>query len=278
MKEPRPPHRPSWLRCIRILNLAVLLAISATLASCASQPARILFLGNSLTYVGNLPEVLKTLCRSSGRNCNTEMIVEGGATLSRRVEDGTLDRAVKNGRKFDYLALQERGGDYISIPSRREVTTSARSAAEALARDAIRKHMKPVLLGTYQDNPRASEDLVAAEAQLAATLHIAHVPVSNYFACGRRIAPSLRWLDPDGMHPGPDLTLLMAVLLYQELFKTSPSANPMGFHAAIYGPMNGPSGDSFASTQAVRPDIVRPVAYDAATMSSVIRMSQALCN
>jgi hypothetical protein len=264
-------------RYLQPLIFAVLFAVSAGLSSCASRETRVLFLGNSLTYVGNLPEVLKALCSTSGRRCGTEMVAEGGATLSQRVEDKTLTRTAESRRKFDYLVLQERGGDYISISSRLGVTRSAQSAAEALSQSAIQNGMKPILLGTYQDHPRASEDLVAAEAKLATTLNITHVPVSNYFACGRRLAPSLRWLDPDGGHPGPDLTLLMAVLLYQELFKTHPSARPISVHAPIYGPMNSPSANSLASAQTVNPQIVRTVSYDSASVSEVIKLSQALC-
>jgi hypothetical protein len=92
-----------------------------------------------------------------------------------------------------------------------------------------------------------------------------------------RSAVHTRRLDPDGGNPGPDLTLLMAVLLYHELFGESPSDAPLSVHASIYGPMNSPWADSFASTQSVAPEVVRTVSYDVATVSEVIGISQALC-
>jgi hypothetical protein len=263
--------------CFRTPSLAALLTVCAVLASCTTKSTGILILGNSLTYVGNLPAVLDALCEASNRRCVTDMIVEGGATLSQRVEDHTMTRVVQSGRKFDYLVLQERGGDYIFISSRPQVTTAAESAASDLAAAASQVGMKPLLLGTYQGDPRASDDIVSAEARLAATLKIPHVPVSNYFSCGRRVAPSLRWLDPDGGHPGPDLTLLMAVLLYQELFQTPPSTGPISVHAPIYGPMNGPRAKDFASAQTVDPKIVRTVSYSADTVGEVVKMSQTSC-
>jgi hypothetical protein len=198
--------------------LMALLAVCITRVSSGAQSARVLFFGNSVTYVGNLPAVLSALCTASGMPCSTEMIARGGATLTDRVADGSLDRATANGR-FDYLILQERGGDIMgAFMNQIEAQERAETAAATLVRAARERRMEPVLLGTYQGSPAASRELVTAEQVLASKLDAAYVPVSNYLDCGRRQETSLRWFDRDGMHPGPELTLMMAVLLYRELF------------------------------------------------------------
>lgn len=264
-------------RSFRALMLAALLAAGLAASSCADRPARVLFVGNSLTYVGNLPAVLEALCRNSTRKCTAEMIVEGGATLSQRVADQTLERITATAGGFDFVVLQERGGDYLFLRSRPEITVQAEQAAEVLVRDAAGRGMRPVLLGTYQGDPRASVDLVAAESALAAKLGFAHVPVSGHLMCGRQRHPSLRWMDADGLHPGPELTLLMAALVYRELFGMLPEYGAFSMRAPIYGPMNSPRASDLASAQPAPARIVRTVDYDAATMRAVLDLIQEPC-
>lgn len=56
---------------------------------------RILFVGNSLTYVGNLPAVLQHLATANHKLMEVDMIVKGGATLTERVADGSVERALQ---------------------------------------------------------------------------------------------------------------------------------------------------------------------------------------
>ena len=61
------------------LILAALLACFCTVARAADEkPLHILFVGNSLTYVGNLPAVLESLASSNGKSLQAGMIVKGG--------------------------------------------------------------------------------------------------------------------------------------------------------------------------------------------------------
>jgi hypothetical protein len=46
-----------------------------------TAPLEVLFVGNSLTYVGNTPAVFDALTRASGRPSSSDMIVQGGAAL-----------------------------------------------------------------------------------------------------------------------------------------------------------------------------------------------------
>jgi hypothetical protein len=256
---------------------AVLLATMLSLTTaCADRAVRILFIGNSLTYVGNLPAVFEALCKTSGHKCSAEMIAQGGATLKQRADDQSLSSALKL-RAFDYVVLQERGGDYIALPSRTEDRANAERAAETLAVDARKLGLKTILLGTYQPDPRASVEIVKAESAIATRLDIQRVSVSDTLACGRPRHGSLRWFGSDGMHPGADLTLLMAVSLYREIFGTSPAAAPLLVNAPIFEPSTGPRADSFASSQPVKANIPRSVTYDAATMSAIIELSERSC-
>ena len=248
--------------------------VSPAAAETPSTPIRVLFLGNSLTYVGNLPAVFAAVCQASGHVCSVDMIVKGGAALHDRVADRTLERAdVAN--HFDYLVLQEHGGDLIELPDA-SAKVSAERAAESLAKTARRLGMKPILMGTYQPGP-ASASLVAAESALAAKLMVAHVSVSNYLDCGKREDSSLRWFYSDGMHPGSDLTLMMAVGLHHEIFGTYPPAAAIDVRAPVYGASSGLTSDRFASAQPVHAGTTSSVHYDAATVQALLAVLRSPC-
>jgi hypothetical protein len=250
------------------------LTASAAAAHPSSNPLRVLFLGNSLTYVGNLPAVFAALCEASRHACSVQMIVKGGADLKDRVADRTLERAdVAN--HFDYVVLQERGGELIELPDA-AARVSAESAAEALVKSARQSGMKPILMGTYQPGS-ASASLVAAESALAAKLMVAHVSVSNYLDCGTRQDASLRWFYSDGMHPGSDLTMMMALGLHHAIFGSYPPAIAVEVRAPIYGASSGLTPDKFAGAQAVRAGTVASIKYDAATVQQLIDVLRSAC-
>ena len=71
----------------------------------------ILFIGNSHTYVNNLPEIFKNIAKSAGIEVNVAAVTNGGWTLEKHasLDDtyGSATDAVLKGRKFDYVVLQE---------------------------------------------------------------------------------------------------------------------------------------------------------------------------
>lgn len=220
-----------------LISVMLLAAIGCT--SCASvkplsNSARVLFVGNSLVYVGNLPAVFDTLATANERTIQSDMLVEGGATLSDRVADGSVERAL-NAKRYDYVVLQERGGDMLCDfgPSS---CTNAEKSLTVLAESAIRHGAKPIFLGTYQNLPEASASLIQAEASAASRLSISYVQLSEGFQMARVVAPMANWLNPDGMHPGHDLVLLEATLLYRDVFRRLPAQKGFKVTATMYTP------------------------------------------
>src|SRR5690606_29961395 len=123
-----------------------------------APPQRILFVGNSLTYVGNLPATFAAMANANGHAVHAAMIVEGGATLDQRVADGSVQRALAD-YKPAVLVLQERGGDLLCMPMEEACFQSAQ-AIQALAQAGRTAGARVVLLGSYQAHPRASAELV----------------------------------------------------------------------------------------------------------------------
>lgn len=211
--------------------IALLLCSGASVASDA-KPLRVLFVGNSLTYVGNLPAVFDALSRANGRNMSSDMIVKGGGTLTDRINDGSVQSAL-NRRKYDYVVLQERGGDFLCSFGPKSCE-DARASLSVLAESSRKTGAKPILLGTYQSHPMASADIVRAEADAARESGMPYVAISDTLQAGISSAPELRWFDSDGMHPGRDLVLLDAMLIFRELFGATPVGTGFTVEAPIY--------------------------------------------
>jgi hypothetical protein len=195
---------------------------------------RVLFVGNSLVYVGNLPAVFDALASRNGRIVHSDMLVKGGATLSDRLEDGSVERALGS-VKYDHVVLQERGGDFLCAfgadSCQRAADSLRRLATMARDRDSM-----PLLLGTYQGSPRASRAIVEAESAAAAAIGIPYVSISNRLQAALQASPSGKWLHPDGMHPGPQLVLLEAIALYRALFGESPKNGALRVSAPMHEP------------------------------------------
>ena len=220
------------VRSLLIVLLGALCACGAK-APATAPPVRVLFVGNSLTYVGNTPAVFAALSSESSHPVASEMIVAGGATLAQRVRDGSVERALAS-RRYSVLVLQERGGDLLCAFGPDSCSDSTK-AIGTLAAIAKAHGARAVLLGTYQAMPKMSAALVQAESAAAADAGIPYAEVSETLQQLQARMPANRWLAPDGMHPGPDLALLNAIVLYRAIHHAAPATMPLAVRAPIYG-------------------------------------------
>ena len=252
----------------------LLLLLSCTPAFAATPeptpPQRILFVGNSLTYVGNLPATFAAMANANGHTVHAAMIVEGGATLDQRVADGAVQRALADYRPA-VLVLQERGGDLLCMPTEEACFQSAQ-AILALAQAGRAAGARVVLLGSYQAHPRASAELVEKEGAAAERAGIAYVEISESLRRLSGEAPALAWYHADGMHPGPALTLLDAIQLHRTLFGAIPA---QGFDVAapIYTTGSGLRAElREADAAAPRPDTPQGIHYDGTMLGQLNSM------
>lgn len=222
----------------RVATLLFLFACIACSAVDRPEPPRhVLFVGNSLTYVGNLPAVYAALASANGHATRSDMIVQGGAALSERVADGSVARALAE-NQYTTLVLQERGGALVCAFGPQSCVES-QAAIKDLARMARKHGVEVVLLGTYQSLPAMSRLLVEKEAAAAQAAGIAYVAVSENLQRLRTAAPALAWFDSDGAHPGKDLALLNAMLVYQALHGALTKTDALTVTAPIYGRSSG---------------------------------------
>ncbi|WP_228482067.1 hypothetical protein [Lysobacter sp. H21R4] len=222
------------------LRLGLALFLAAAACSAAQPKPRVhevLFVGNSLTYYGNTPAVYAALSTANGHPASSDMIVEGGATLAQRVADGQVEQALQTGR-YDTLVIQERGGDLLCSFGR-DSCVESREATMALAGIARKHGVSVIMLGSYQPKPEVSKQLVAAETAASKAAGMGYAEVSETLRGLIATTPELEWFATDGMHPGRDLTLLNAMVLYQTLHGELPRARPLAVDAPIYAQDSG---------------------------------------
>ena len=99
---------------MKLQRLLILCALALTSLACSGSPAcsgsagsatctRVLFVGNSYTYVNDLPTMFATLSASGDHSVQTGMVASGGATLAdhrgvRRHADGDRVGALEDRR------------------------------------------------------------------------------------------------------------------------------------------------------------------------------------
>jgi hypothetical protein len=212
------------LRSVLLLAMLLLAGLAEAAAPAPQKPVRVLFVGNSLTYVNNLPAMFVALAKSAGRPVEARMLVRGGHTLSQHLASGVLTPELLT--SIDQLVLQERGGDLVCAdysPASTESCERSRNAYGQLAKLARAAGATPILLGTYQTQEDASERMQESEAELARQLGIEAVLVSEDLRMAMSRRPGSDWLAAD-FHPGEQASMLMAIKLYRTVFGEFPRA------------------------------------------------------
>lgn len=194
-----------------------------------SPPVTLLFIGNSYTFVNNLPKVLSDLARSGHRRVFTDMIARGGWTLAQHSDSkDTIDKI--NGKKWDVVVMQEQS----IIPSlEREREQGMYPAVRSLADKIKQAGAEPVLYMTWGRQKGMTEvgfnDFSSMQAQLttgymgiANELHLRIAPVGEAWKKAIQKDPDLQLWQGDGSHPTLAGTYLAACVFYSVIFQKSP--------------------------------------------------------
>lgn len=221
-----------------LVCLGVLLALGVVgVARLADEPCgplartacvRVLFLGNSYTYVNNLPTVFQDLAHAAGRNVETGTVANGGETLAQHAASADSLAAI-HGSSWQYVVLQEQS-ELPAITSAWQ--TEMFPAAETLVASIRATGATPILLETWAHRdglPGQWLDYAAMQAaitggyqRLGATLGVAVAPVGQAWQTVLREDPTIALWQADGSHPSPAGTYLAACVLYARIFDASP--------------------------------------------------------
>ncbi len=180
---------------------------------------RVLFIGNSYTYVNDLPAQIQRLAASSDNALpmTFNKVTPGGSTLERSWEEGRARRLIQLGG-WSHVVLQEQ--------STRPIEDREAFLAYARLFDAEIKRVgaKTVFYLTWARENLPETQAVLSEAYRAAAdeLGAAVAPVGEAWARAATQNPGLALYHEDRSHPFPTGSYLAACVFFATLYGESP--------------------------------------------------------
>lgn len=223
------PNKKSLFLLISILLLIASYSCAPAVGCTSEACLRILFVGNSYTFVNDLPTVFAGLAKAGGHQVATGMVAQGGWTLSQHASSSdTLDK-IKSAR-WNYVVLQEQS----EIPAFPQIRTQQMyPAARQLASQIEATGATPVFFITWAhrdgmpDSGLANYETMQSQINqgyllIAQELNAPIAPVGMAWANAHSQNPQLDLWQADGSHPTQQGTYLAACVFYAVLFNQNP--------------------------------------------------------
>lgn len=211
-----------WVFALACL-LPAILPVRAT-----DSARRVLFVGNSLTYVNNLPSAFASLAPDD-MQLTVDAFARPGARLQDDLGNPVLGRLLAQGHYTD-VVFQERGGDAICGPDEAACARSGGAAtvraSVTLAKAARAGGARVFYLGTYQPNPVVEPALLRGERHIARLMRAGYIEIGASWQALRAAYPDAGWLASDGAHPGRATTALMALRTWRVVMGRDAAGTP----------------------------------------------------
>src|SRR6266498_788662 len=219
-------------------RLLIFLLLIFVLSSCTSSYpcsvqdtscTRILFIGNSYTFVNDLPNTFAELAKSGKHKVEVGMSAQGGWTLADHVKSTDTQNAIHS-KKWAYVVLQEQS----QIPSVGQSRTyTMYPAARTLVKQVRAIGATPLFFLTWAHRDGWSEygmrDYESMQVQInngyygiAQELNVSAAAVGLAWLAAVKGHPELNLWQEDGSHPSEEGTYLAACVFYAVIFKESP--------------------------------------------------------
>ena len=210
-----------------VLALFVALGISA-IAGCSNETTKplppgdgILFIGNSLTYYNDMPEMVQSLADSTGVPANVHMVAFSNVALIDHWREGTARSSIAKGG-WRYVVLQQ-GPSAVQYnrDSLRLLTKMFDDKVRAVGAKTALFSVWPMAVN-IADFPRAIESYALAAADVDGVL----LPVAAAWQETWKLDPEMALYAGDGLHPTMEGSYLAAIVIYAKLFDRSPIGLP----------------------------------------------------
>ena len=213
-------------RIILIATLAVLCGPAAgPWAQTASRPAgaRVLFVGNSLTYANDLPGMIEALAAQAGveGQVTVRAVARPNVGLEDQWNSGEARRAIEQ-QRWTLVVLQQ---GPTSLPESQAVL---REYAKKFAFEIKKGGADVALYGVWPPSGRAAffDAVTESYARAADDVGGSLVPVGEGWRAAWRRDPSLPLYGPDGFHPSPMGTYVAALMFLEHVTARTPVGLP----------------------------------------------------
>jgi hypothetical protein len=193
----------------------------------SSPCTRVLFIGNSYTFVNDLPGTFASLARSGGHRVEVGMAAEGGWTLAQHLASSQTNGLIAS-RPWAFVVLQEQS----QIPSLESLRESEMYPAARRLVNAIRaRGAQPVFFQTWAHRDGWPENGIPDYSSMQAAINASYraiateqdaalAPVGVAWSAALGKGDLTLWQD-DGSHPTIAGTYLAACVFYDVIFGRS---------------------------------------------------------
>lgn len=200
----------------RLVALLLLCLAVATGAVAQGKPTRILFIGNSLTSVTDIPARLQALARAMGRAAEVEAVTANGYSLADHLQDGRALAAIRRGG-WDLVVLQQ--GTSGRPDSRAELVESTRRFAPAIRESGARPAL--YMVWPLSDRQHEFPDAIEAYREASKAVDGLLLPVGEAWL--RALSKDKRLkLYGDAIHPSSIGSDLAVLTIYLSIFPAGP--------------------------------------------------------
>jgi hypothetical protein len=210
----------------RVALVALLLWLAP---SQPTAPIRVLFIGNSLTYVNDLPAMVAAFGRSAGTPIEYDAVAVPDFSLEDHWNQGRARAAIRRGG-WAWVVLQQ--GPSALPTSRVLLIEYAKRFDQEIRRAGARTAMYMVWPSRARrgDFPGVSRSYAAAATELRATL----LPVGDAWQEAWAIDASLPLYGRDGLHPSPMGSWLASLVIYRQLTGREAPSEPVSGASAVH--------------------------------------------
>ena len=223
----------SLLHRAGLIALSLLFVVGLFNCVQAQDTLRVLFIGNSMTYVQDLPGMLTNLASSNGNTVITAQNTPGGYYLSDHVTDA-LSLSLM-GQDFDYIVVQEKSSGNIQPALPSPDITRPIEIIDSIAKANCSKLLLYATPGYPETHPWSMEpyedmqaDIIYKYSLTAHSVRAACLPTAHAFREVINNNPGITdmWASPTDYHPGIKGQYLHACVLYSVLYNESPVGSP----------------------------------------------------
>lgn len=207
---------------------------------------QVLFVGDSFTYVNDLPGTFRQLAESGGHSVNAPMVGAGGETLAEHAKSqAELDKI--RSQRWQYVILQEQSQvpvfaalNFIDSQSGQTFTNEMYTAAQQLDAVIRGQGAQSIFFVAWGRDDTRAQSMISqhpmSSSQMQQYINAAYktvadglggrvtVPVGSAWqtARNRGVPDNALWDVNDGYHPAVAGTYLAACVFYAALFNESP--------------------------------------------------------
>jgi hypothetical protein len=238
-----------FIACLCFILIGLIFYVQQKASKPEGSAISVLFIGNSLTSVNNLPKMVSDIAASQGDKVNYDMSAPGGYTLYQHTTNTDTQNKIQSG-SWNFVVLQEQS--QLPAFSDAEVSRQVLPYALELAKQIRQPSTpaKPVLYETWgYKNGDVSNcgyyptvcNYSLMQNQLSKSYNLMAkktngllAPVGEAWRLLQSTHPEINLYNGDGIHPAAEGSYLAACVFYDIFFnKFSGGATPLNINPSV---------------------------------------------